>query len=67
MGPGVERTAWLWRDRDWRSVGRTAQAVGALADPAAPHLRTDKLEERRGVKQTAQPRAPARGNKASNL
>ena len=36
-GTRVERT-WLWRDRDWRSVGRTGQAVRALADPATLHL-----------------------------
>ena len=31
------------------------------------HTRADKPDKRRGAKQTAQPRAPARGNKASNL
>ena len=35
--------------------------------PAAAHSRTDTPDELRGAKQTAQPRAPARGNKASNL
>ena len=38
-----------------------------LADSAAPHSHIDNREERQGVKWTAQPRAPARGNKASNL
>ena len=31
-----------WQDWDWRSVGRTGQAVWTLADPAAPHSLTDK-------------------------
>ena len=38
-----------------------------LADPAAPHLRIDKPDKWQGAKQTEQPRAPAWGNKASNL
>ena len=39
-----------------------------LADPAAPHWPIDKLGGTAGgVKQTTQPRAPAQGNKASNL
>ena len=42
MGTGAERTRVAVADRDWRSVGQTAQAVQALADPAAPHSRTDK-------------------------
>ena len=33
----------------------------------APHSRIDKLDKWWGAKQTTQPRAPARGNKASNL
>ena len=51
-------------DSEWQRMG---QALWQVADPMAPHLRTDNLEERRGVKQTEQPRAPAPGNKASNL
>ena len=43
------------------------QAVWPLADPVAPHLHTDGPEEQRGVKQAAQPRAPARGDGASSL
>ena len=42
MGTRVERTRVAVADRDWRSVGRTEQAVRALAGPAAPHSRTDK-------------------------
>ena len=38
-----------------------------LADSAAPHSHIDNREERQGVKWTAQPRATALGNKASNL
>ena len=37
-GTRVERTRVAVADRDWRSVGRTAQAVRALAAPAAPQL-----------------------------
>ena len=51
-------------DSEWR---RTGQAEWWVADPAAPHSRTDKSDKQRGSKQTAQPRAPAQGNKASNL
>ena len=40
--PGQRGLAWPWWDQDWRSVGRTSQAVRPLADPAAPHKRTDK-------------------------
>ena len=36
---GQRGLAW---GQDWRSVGRTGQAVWPLADPAAPHSRTDK-------------------------
>ena len=53
---GRTKTGRVWR-----------QAVWPLADPAAPHSHTDKLDKRRGAKQTTQPRALARGNKASNL
>ena len=42
MGTRVERTRVAVADRDWRSVGRTEQAVRALAGPAAPHSCTDK-------------------------
>ena len=39
-----------------------------LADPVAPHSHIDKLGGTvGGAKQTLQPRAPALGNKASNL
>ena len=38
-----------------------------LAEPMAPHSCIDKRRNGRGEKQTAQPRAPAQGNKASNL
>ena len=39
-----------------------------LADPEAPHSHTDKPGGMAGgAKQTSQPRAPAQGNKASNL
>ena len=40
--PGRRGLTWPWQDRDWRSVGRTGQAVQPLADPVAPHSHTDK-------------------------
>ena len=40
---GWRALTWLWRDPDRQSVRRMAQAVPALADPAAPHSHTDKL------------------------
>ena len=42
MGTRAERTRVAVADRDWRSVGRKAQAVRTLADPAEPHSHTDK-------------------------
>ena len=64
--PGQRGLMLLWRVRDWRSVGRTGQAVQPLADPAAPHSHTDKprgpdLEWRRmgqAERQVADPVAP---------
>ena len=50
--PGQRGLELPWQDRDWRSVGPTGQAVRPLADPAAPHSRTDK-PGRLGAKQTA--------------
>ena len=47
----------------WRGL----TAILRLADPTAPHSHIDKPDERRGAKQTSQPKAPAWGNKASNL
>ena len=38
-GTGVQRTPVAVADRDWRSMGLTARAVRALADPAASHSR----------------------------
>ena len=49
MGTGWRGLVWLWRDQDWRSVGRTGQVVRALADPAAqinPEGRTRSGRER---------------------
>ena len=46
---------------------RTGQAVRLLADPAAPHSHIDKPGGTKGERNRLQPRAPARGNKASNL
>ena len=65
--PGWRGLVLPWRDRDWRSVEQTAKAVWPLADPAALHSHTDKPDKWRGAEQTTQPRAPAQGNKASNL
>ena len=40
----------------------------SVSSTPGPHIRAQiNQDERRGVKQTTQPRAPARGNKASNL
>ena len=41
-GTRAERTGLAVADRDWWSVGQAGQVVQPLADPAAPHLRTDK-------------------------
>ena len=51
-------------DSEWRRMGQAEQRV---ADPTTPHSLTDKPYKQRGSKQTSQPRAPAPGNKASNL
>ena len=49
-------------------LAECGQAVRPLADPEAPHSQgTNKPDKWWGVKQTEQPKAPARGNKASNL
>ena len=66
MGSQVERTCGKAVAREASEVADcgTGQAVQQLADPVAPHLCIDKLGG--GAKQTAQPRAPARGSKASN-
>ena len=50
-------------DSEWQ---RTGQAEWWVA-PVAPHSHTYKPDKRWGGKQTTQPRAPAWGNKASNL
>ena len=58
--------AQINREGRTRSGGeRGRQSSGS--HPGAPHSHTDKPGERRGVKQTAQPRAPAPGNKGPNL
>ena len=51
----------------WTQSGGERGRQSSGSHPGAPHSHTDKLGERRGAKQTAQPRAPAPGNKASNL
>ena len=66
-GTGVKRTHVAVAGPRLAECGTTVQAVRALADPAAPHSHIDKPDKRRGAKQTTQPRAPAQGNKASNL
>ena len=54
------------REGQTQSGGERGRQSGG-EHPAAPHSRIDKPDKRQGVKQTLQPRAPARGNKASNL
>ena len=50
-------------DSEWR---RTRQVEWRVA-PRSLNSCTDKPDKRQGAKQTTQPRAPAQGNKASNL
>ena len=51
----------------WWIVEWTGQAVQQLADPAAPHSHIDKPGGEVVMRNRLQPRAPAQGNKASNL
>ena len=68
-GEGWRRLAATQRDSErWQIVERTGQAVQQLADPEAPHSRTNKPGGTKGgAKQTAQPRAPARGKSLKPL
>ena len=58
--------AQIGREGRTQSGGEWGRQSGGQ-HPEAPHSRTDKLDKRRGAKQTVQPRAPAWGNKVSNL
>ena len=57
---GGTETGGVWDER-----GRQSDHWQTLQ----PHIRAqiNRTDEQQGAKQTAQPRAPARGNKASNL
>ena len=51
----------------WTHSGGEQGRQSGRQHPVAPHSHTDKPDKQQGAKDTSQPRAPARGNKASNL
>ena len=67
MGTGMERTHVAMVGPRLAECGTNGAGSLTTSRPCGLHWRTDKPDKQQGAKQTAQPRAPAQGNKASNL
>ena len=66
-GPCGPTSAQINREGRTQSGGEWGRQSSGVAPRAAPNSPTDKPDQRWAAKQTVQPRAPAPGNKASNL